>query len=287
MPDVGSVSATECSQERSLTVPQPPLLEAHALTKSFGAVRALDGADFELRRDEIHALVGDNGAGKSTLIKVLSGVHLPDGGTLAIDGRKVRFASPHDAQAAGIETVYQDLALAGTLDAPSNVFLGREVLRGGPLGRLRFIDRKAMREGVERELQRLGTTIPALKSPVGSLSGGQRQAVAVARASIWGRRVLIMDEPTAALAPQQAANVLKLMDRVRRDSNLGVIFISHTLAHVFDVADRVTVMRRGRAVLTAPISAVDTDDLLRAMTGLDEYKQIGNSTTHGDGEAES
>jgi simple sugar transport system ATP-binding protein len=143
-----------------MSMSQPPLLEAHALTKSFGAVRALDGADFELRRDEIHALVGDNGAGKSTLIKVLSGVHLPDGGTLAIDGKKVRFASPHDAQAAGIETVYQDLALAGTLDAPSNVFLGREVLRGGPLGRLRFIDRKAMREGVERELQRLEQQSP-------------------------------------------------------------------------------------------------------------------------------
>jgi simple sugar transport system ATP-binding protein len=256
-----------------MTAPQPPLLEARALVKSFGAVRALDGADFELRRGEIHALVGDNGAGKSTLIKVFSGVHLADGGTLLIDQAPVRFGSPHDAQAAGIETVYQDLALAGTLDAASNVFLGREILRGGVWGRLRFVDRGAMHASVEAELRRLGTTIPALKSPVGSLSGGQRQAVAVARAAIWGRRVLIMDEPAAALAPQQAANVLKLMDRVRRDSHLGVIFISHTLAHVFDVADRVTVMRRGRAVLTAPISDVDTDRLLRAMTGLDEYKE--------------
>ena len=268
-----------------MTAPQPPLLEARALTKSFGAVRALDGADFELRRSEIHALVGDNGAGKSTLIKVFSGVHLADGGTLAIDGVEVRFGSPHDAQAAGIETVYQDLALAGTLDAASNVFLGREILRGSTLGRLRFVDRSAMRESVQAELQRLGTTIPALKSPVGSLSGGQRQAVAVARAAIWGRRVLIMDEPAAALAPQQAANVLKLMDKVRRDSNLGVIFISHTLAHVFDVADRVTVMRRGRAVLTAPIGAIDTDTLLRAMTGLDEYKEDADNTVPGVPEA--
>ena len=270
-----------------MTPPQPPLLEARALTKSFGAVRALDGADFELRRGEIHALVGDNGAGKSTLIKVFSGVHLADGGTLAIDGGEVRFASPHDAQAAGIETVYQDLALAGTLDAASNVFLGREILRGGALGRLRFVDRPAMRESVKAELRRLGTTIPALNSPVGSLSGGQRQAVAVARAAIWGRRVLIMDEPAAALAPQQAANVLKLMDKVRRDSNLGVLFISHTLAHVFDVADRVTVMRRGRAVLTAPIGAIDTDTLLRAMTGLDEYKEDAHNTVHGVPEADA
>ena len=268
-----------------MNAPEPPLLEARALRKSFGAVRALDGADFELRRGEIHALVGDNGAGKSTLIKVFAGVHLADAGTLAIDGLDVRFGSPHDAQAAGIETVYQDLALAGTLDAASNVFLGREILRSGALGRLRFVDRSAMRESVEAELRRLGTTIPALKSPVGSLSGGQRQAVAVARAAIWGRRVLIMDEPAAALAPQQAANVLKLMDKVRRDSKLGVIFISHTLAHVFDVADRVTVMRRGRAVLTAPIDAVDTDALLRAMTGLDEYQETPSSTVHGAEEA--
>ena len=250
---------------------QPPLLAARTLRKSFGAVRALDGADFELRAGEIHALVGDNGAGKSTLIKVFSGVHQPDSGTLTLDGSPVRFANPHDAQTAGIETVYQDLALAGTLDAASNVFLGREVLRSGPLGRLGFVDRPAMRANVEKELRRLGTTIPVLKSPVGSLSGGQRQAVAVARASIWGRRVLIMDEPAAALAPQQAANVLKLMDRVRRDSHLGVIFISHTLPHVFDIADRVTVMRRGRSVLTAPINAVDTEALLKAMTGADEY----------------
>jgi simple sugar transport system ATP-binding protein len=251
----------------------PPLLEARGLRKSFGAVRALDGADFELEEGEIHALVGDNGAGKSTLIKVISGVHHADGGSLAIDGKTVRFSSPHDAQDAGIETVYQDLALAGTLDAASNVFLGRELLRGGLLGQLRFVDRGAMRRSVESELQRLGTTIPALKNPVGSLSGGQRQAVAVARAAIWGRRVLIMDEPAAALAPQQAANVLRLMDHVRRDSHLGVIFISHTLPHVFDVADRVTVMRRGRRVLTAPIGEVDTDTLLRAMTGLDQYKE--------------
>jgi ABC-type sugar transport system ATPase subunit len=254
---------------------EPPLLAAHGIVKSFGAVRALDGADFELRAGEIHALVGDNGAGKSTLIKILSGVHAPDAGTIELAGEQVTFPSPRGAQEAGIETVYQDLALAGTLDAPSNVFLGREVLRANVLGRLGFLDRREMRRQVEGEMGRLGTEIPSLQAPVGLLSGGQRQAVAVARAAIWGRRVLIMDEPVAALAPHQTAYVLGLMDQVRRDRHLGVIFISHTLPHVFEVADRVSVMRRGRTVLTSPIADVTTDELIRAMTGVTEPLPMG------------
>jgi ABC-type sugar transport system ATPase subunit len=249
---------------------ETPLLAAHGIFKSFGAVRALDGADFELREGEIHALVGDNGAGKSTLIKILSGVHAPDAGTIELAGEEVSFQNPHAAQEAGIETVYQDLALAGTLDAPSNVFLGREIVRGGPLGTLGFLDRREMRAKVGEEMTRLGTEIPSLRAPVGLMSGGQRQAVAVARAAIWGRRVLIMDEPVAALAPQQTAYVLGLMDQVRRDRHLGVIFISHTIPHVFEVADRVSVMRRGRTVLVSPIDEVTTEGLIRAMTGVTE-----------------
>jgi simple sugar transport system ATP-binding protein len=248
-----------------------PLLEAHGIVKSFGAVRALDGADFELQSGEIHALVGDNGAGKSTLIKILSGVHAPDAGTIELGGEQVTFPNPHAAREAGIETVYQDLALAGTLDAPANVFLGREMVRGGRLLRtLGFLDRPEMRRTFEGEITRLGTEIPSLRAPVGLMSGGQRQAVAVARAAIWGSRVLIMDEPVAALAPQQTAYVLGLMDQVRRDRNLGVIFISHTLPHVFEVADRVSVMRRGRTVLVSPIAEVTTEGLIRAMTGITE-----------------
>jgi ABC-type sugar transport system ATPase subunit len=247
---------------------EPPLLAAHGIVKSFGAVRALDGADFELRTGEIHALVGDNGAGKSTLIKILAGVYAPDAGTIELAGERVTFPDPHAAQEAGIETVYQDLALAGTLDAPSNVFLGRELLRGTVLGALGFLDRREMRHRFEGEITRLGTEIPSLRAPVGLMSGGQRQAVAVARAAIWGRRVLIMDEPVAALAPQQTAYVLGLMDQVRRDRHLGVIFISHTIPHVFEVADRVSVMRRGRTVLTSPIGEVTTEGLIRAMTGV-------------------
>ena len=253
-----------------------PLLAAHGIVKSFGAVRALDGAEFEVREGEIHALVGDNGAGKSTLIKILSGVHEPDAGRIELAGERVRFESPHDAHDAGVETVYQDLALAGTLDAPSNVFLGRELRRKNILGKLGFLDRAEMRRLFAAEIERLGTQIPSLKAPVGLMSGGQRQAVAVARAAIWGRRVLIMDEPVAALAPQQTAYVLGLMDQVRRQKHLGVIFISHTLPHVFEIADRVSVMRRGKTVLTAPVAEVTTDDLIRAMTGVTQPPVTGD-----------
>jgi ABC-type sugar transport system ATPase subunit len=245
------------------------LLRATGIVKTFGAVRALDGADFELRRGEIHALVGDNGAGKSTLIKILSGVHVPDGGTLELDGRALRVSSPRDAQEAGIETVYQDLSLAGSLDAAENVFLGREVFRGGLAGKLRFVDRPEMRRRVAAELDRLGTHVPSLTNRVETMSGGQRQAVAVARAALWGRRVLILDEPVAALAPQQTANVLALMDRVRRERDLSVIFISHTLPHVFEVADRVSVMRRGRRVLAQDIAEATTHGIISAMAGVD------------------
>ena len=251
-------------------IDQKPILAAKGIVKSFGAVRALNGAGLDVRAGEVHALVGDNGAGKSTLIKILSGVHQPDAGTIEVDGVPASFDSPKAAQEAGIETVYQDLALAGTLDAPSNVFLGREILRSNVLGRLGFLDRGEMRRRVAAEIELLGTQIPSLRAPVALMSGGQRQAVAVARAAIWGQKVLIMDEPVAALAPQQTAYVLGLMDQVRRDRHLGVIFISHTLPHVFEVADRVSVMRRGETVLVAPISAVTTDDLIRAMTGLTE-----------------
>jgi ABC-type sugar transport system ATPase subunit len=255
----------------------PPILSAKNIVKSFGPVRALNGADLDLRAGEIHALVGDNGAGKSTLIKILSGVHAPDAGTVKVDGIRAVFGNPKDAQEAGIETVYQDLALAGTLDAPSNVFLGREILRPNFLGRLGFLDRSEMRRRVAAEIEQLGTEIPTLRAPVELMSGGQRQAVAVARAAIWGRKVLIMDEPVAALAPQQTAYVLGLMDQVRRDRHLGVIFISHTLPHVFEVADRVTVMRRGRTVLVAPIGEVNAEGLIRAMTGVTEPLHTGGA----------
>ncbi len=245
-------------------------LGARGLRKNYGHVQALDGADFELREGEIHALVGDNGAGKSTLIKVISGAVTPDAGDLRLFGQPVTFNSPRDAQAAGVETVYQDLALADTLDAAENVFLGRELLLPGPLARLGFVDRRAMRARAREQLAILNISLPSVTVPVATLSGGQRQAVAVARAGSWGRRLLIMDEPVAALAPKQAQLVLDLMRRVRDERGLSVIFISHTLPHVFRAADRVTVMRLGRCVLTRPVASATNEMLIAAMTGVSE-----------------
>jgi simple sugar transport system ATP-binding protein len=244
------------------------LLSARGIVKNYGHVQALGGADFELRDREIHALIGDNGAGKSTLIKVFSGDVRPDKGVVEIDGLPVRFSSPRDAQVAGIETVYQDLALASTLDTGMNIFLGREILVNGPLAKLGFINAREMRRQAAEQLKDLGIELPSVSVPVSDLSGGQRQAVAVARAAAWGRRVLIMDEPVAALAPQQTEHVLSLMRRARDERGLAVIFISHNLPHVFLASDRVTVLRHGQTVLTKPTAETDVEELLRAMTGL-------------------
>jgi simple sugar transport system ATP-binding protein len=244
------------------------LLSARGIVKNYGHVQALGGANFELREHEIHALVGDNGAGKSTLIKVFSGDVQPDEGVLEIDGRPAQFASPRDAQVAGVETVYQDLALASTLDTAMNIHLGRELLVRGPLAKLGFINRRAMQRNAAVQLKDLGIELPSVSVPVADLSGGQRQAVAVARASAWGRRILIMDEPVAALAPQQTEFVLSLMKRARDERGLAVIFISHNLPHVFLASDRVTVLRHGQTVLTKPTAETDVEELLRAMTGI-------------------
>lgn len=245
----------------------PLLLRATGLRKDYGHVRALDGVDFDLRRREIHALIGDNGAGKSTLIKIIAGAVQPDSGTIEIDGREVAFSSPHDARAAGIETVYQDLALADPLDAAENVFLGRELCRGGFLGRLGFVDRAAMHAKTAEHLRDLAVYIPSLTMPVETFSGGQRQAVAVARASVWGQRCMIMDEPVAALGVQQTTHVLDLMLRTRDEKGLSVILISHNLPEVLRVADRITVLRLGRLVGTIDAKDANATMLVGAMTG--------------------
>jgi len=246
---------------------RPAPLRTAAIRKEYGHVRALDGVDFTLHEREIHALIGDNGAGKSTFIKILAGAVLPDSGRIEIDGRRVSFANPGDARDAGIETVYQDLALADPLGAGENVFLGREILKPGILGRLGFIDRTAMRTETMRHLTDLGVNIPSITVPVESFSGGQRQAVAVARAAAWGQRFLIMDEPVAALGHQQTMQVLDLMRRTRDEKNLSVILISHNLPEVMRVADRITVLRLGRRVLTIAVEDANTDLLVAAMTG--------------------
>lgn len=246
----------------------PVVLRAESIRKSYGHVQALKGVDFTARRGEVHALVGDNGAGKSTFIKILSGAVLADSGRLLVDGSPVTIKSPDDAQKLGIETVYQDLAIAEALDLGENIFLGRELLRPGLLGRLGFIDRAEMRRQGMRHLQRLGTTITSSSVPLESMSGGQKQAVAVARAAVWGQRVLILDEPAAALGVRQTAEVLDLVRRSARDNGLAVVFISHNVPQVLEIADRITVLRQGRVCLHSSRGEASVELLVRAMSGL-------------------
>jgi simple sugar transport system ATP-binding protein len=244
----------------------PHLLEARGIVKSFGKVRALRGADFTVENGEVVALVGDNGAGKSTLVKVLSGVEQPDAGEILFEGEPVSIASPHAARDLGIETVYQDLALAAELDPASNLFLGRELYRGGVLGHLGFLDKRAMRREAGDTFGRLSVRIEDVGAPVATLSGGQRQGIAVSRAVRWASRVVFMDEPTAALGVVQTRNVLDLIRRVR-DQGLSVVLISHNMPEVLEVADRIEVLRLGERVAQFKRGEVSMEDIVGAMTG--------------------
>jgi fructose transport system ATP-binding protein len=244
-----------------------PVLQARNISKRFGSVTALEHVDFELYPDEILALVGDNGAGKSTLIKVLSGAHQPDEGELLMDGQRVEFKTPMDARRHGIETVYQDLALAPALDIASNLFLGREERRPGPLGLIfRNLDKARMRKQAAEHMASLKIGLRSMRQPVETLSGGQRQGVAVARAVSWGKRVVIMDEPTAALGVKESGMVLDLIRNVKA-RGVPVILISHNLPHVFEVADRIQVMRLGRRAGVARPGQQTMDDVVAMMTG--------------------
>jgi simple sugar transport system ATP-binding protein len=251
-----------------ITEDGPTPLRAIGIRKDYGHVRALDGVDFSLGHHEIHALIGDNGAGKSTLVKVLAGAEVPDAGRIEIDGHGVRLPTPRDARDAGIETVYQDLALADPLDAAANIFLGRELLYPGLLGRLGFVDRSRMRSETARQMRDLGVHIPSITEAVETFSGGQRQAVAVARAAVWGQRFLIMDEPVAALGHRQTVQVLDLLRRARDEKGLSVILISHNMPEVMRVADRITVLRLGRRVVTLAAAEASAELLIAAMTGV-------------------
>ena len=243
-----------------------PLLRVRGIDKSFGAVQALKGVDFEVRRGEVVALIGDNGAGKSTLINVITGVFPPDSGEIAFEGERVEFASPHDARERGIEAVYQDLAVAPQLDAVANIFLGRERRMGRILGRLGFLDQQRMRRETEEQLEELHVRIPDPAKPLSTFSGGQRQRVAVARAVMWASKVVIMDEPTAALGVAQVGMVLDLVRQVRQ-TGIPVVFISHNMPQVFDVADRVVVLRLGEVVAELDPEKASTDEAVAAMTG--------------------
>src|SRR5947209_14548985 len=244
-----------------------PVLQARDISKRFGHVTALEHVDFELYPDEILALVGDNGAGKSTLIKILSGAYQPDEGEILMDGQRVIFHNPMEARRLGIETVYQDLALAPALDIASNLFLGREERRPGPLGLVfRSLDKAHMRKQAAEHMASLKIGLRSMRQPVETLSGGQRQGVAVARAVSWGKRVVIMDEPTAALGVKESGMVLDLIRNVKA-RGVPVLLISHNLPHVFEVADRIQVMRLGRRAGIARPGDQTMDDVVAMMTG--------------------
>ncbi len=244
-----------------------PVMAARGLTKRYGQVTALDHADFELLPGEVLAVIGDNGAGKSTLIKALTGAIQPDEGEILLDGRRVHFRTPLDARRHGIETVYQDLAVAPALDIASNLFLGREQRRKGPLGTvLRMLDKPAMRRRAAQQMAELKIGLRSLTQAVENLSGGQRQGVAVARAAAWAQHVVIMDEPTAALGVKESGQVLDLIRRVR-DRGLPVVLISHNMPHVFEIADRIHVQRLGRRVAVVKPDEHSMSEVVAIMTG--------------------
>jgi fructose transport system ATP-binding protein len=243
------------------------VMQAKGLIKRYGHVTALDGTDFELREGEILAVIGDNGAGKSSLIKALSGATIPTSGEILLDGNPVHFKSPIDARRAGIETVYQDLAVAPAMTISENLFLGREIIKNNPVARLlRLLDKKAMLAQAVQRMEELKVGIRSMTQAVETLSGGQRQCVAVARAAAFAQHVVIMDEPTAALGVKEGNMVLELIRRVR-DRGLAVILISHNMPHVFEVADRIHIQRLGRRAAVVNPKAISMSDTVAVMTG--------------------
>ncbi|GAA1984080.1 ATP-binding cassette domain-containing protein [Amycolatopsis minnesotensis] len=242
------------------------LLDARNLTKRYGSVEALRGASFQARAGEVTALIGDNGAGKSTLVKCLSGAEQPTSGDIVLDGSKVALDSPTVARKLGIETVYQDLSVAPELDPAANLFLGRELHRKGFLGKLGMLDKPEMRRQAVEQFKRLGVTLQSTEVPIGSLSGGQRQSVAVVRSVAWASKVVFMDEPTAALGVVQTERVLDVIKKVR-DEGIAVVLISHSMPEVLSVADRVEVLRLGKRVARFEAKDATLEDLVAAMTG--------------------
>lgn len=256
------------SEEKRPGGGKQPVLAASGLTKSYGRVEALRGADFELFPGEILAVIGDNGAGKSSLIKCLSGASTPDRGAIYLDGKEVTFRSPQDAKDAGIETVYQTLAVAPALDIASNLYLGREIRKPGPLGAvLRHLDIARMRREAREHVKRLGIeTLQDITQAVETLSGGQRQAVAVARAAAFGSKVVILDEPTAALGVRESAQVAAIIKQLRAHG-LPIVLISHDMPSVFDLADRIHVQRLGKRAAVISPETHTMEDAVAIMTG--------------------
>jgi len=268
-----------------------PILQVKDLYKRFGGLVAVDHVSLDIHPGEVVGLLGDNGAGKSTLIKMISGAYKPDGGHILLNGEVVSFATPLEARRRGIETIYQDLALCENLDASANIFLGRERMRH-QLGFLRVLDRPFMLRQARQVLDQLDIRIPELRHPIRQLSGGQRQAVSIARAVYWNAHLMIMDEPTAALGVPEQLKVLELI-RTLRNQGVPVILISHNMQDVFAVADRVIVMRRGSKAGEARISDTNENEVVGLMVGAEytrEIKQIHDApeevhiTTHDESE---
>jgi len=247
-----------------------PIFEGRGLVKHYGSIHAVDGIDIAVGHGEIVAIVGDNGAGKSTLIKMLSGAIQPDRGEIRVEGVVHKLKGPNDARSMGIEALYQDLALLPNLDVTTNLFLGREEVCGGVLRPFGFMARRRMRHDAVERLDALQIRIPRLwGTPVSSLSGGQRQSVAIARALVWASKVVILDEPTAALGVAQARAVLELSQRIR-DTGTSVVIISHILPHVLELADRVVVVRHGRKAADLAAHEVTQDRLIALIVGSEE-----------------
>lgn len=249
---------------------EAPVLQARNLRKQYGSVVALDGADFELYEGEILAVIGDNGAGKSTLIKALSGAIQPDSGEILLNGRTIRFRGPHDARDHGIETVYQTLAVSPSMNIVENIFLGREIRRPGILGSVfRMLDKGRMLDEATKYMQDLKFRIQSMQQPVSTLSGGQRQGVAVARSAAFASNVVIMDEPTAALGVKESGMVIDLISKVR-ERGLPVILISHNMPHVWELADRIHIQRLGKRAAIIKPNEYSMSDGVAIMTGAKE-----------------
>jgi D-xylose transport system ATP-binding protein len=246
-------------------------LKIKGISKRFGAVQALDDVDFEVKPGEVVGLVGDNGAGKSTLVKVISGIYAEDSGEISFDGRPVKISTPQGATRLGIATVYQDLALCDNLDVVENLFLGREVVSGGYGTLTRELDEAKMEHRTSELLDNFAVTIPSLRTEVGTLSGGQRQQVAVARSLLGEPKIVLLDEPTAALGVPQTRQVLALIKRLREEG-LGVVVISHNLADIFEVTDRIFVLRLGKPAGSFETAKTNQEKIVSAITGGDTVK---------------
>lgn len=253
-----------------------PILQMRGISKQFGAVQALSKVDFEVYPAEVVGLVGDNGAGKSTLIKIIAGVYRPDAGQAIFDGRQVWLDNPRQATALGIETVYQDLALCDNLDVVANLYLGREQVHFTMPGLLKTINETAMEQAAIQVVSELHVHLPSVRAKIATLSGGQRQSVAVARAVMWNSKIVVLDEPTAALGVEQTRQVKELIRRLR-ERGLGVVVISHNLVDIFDISDRIIVLRLGRRVATFNTQAANPEQVVAAITGT-TFEAAGNGS---------